>query len=111
MVHQMKLQQNPFEKIKNGTKTIELRLFDEKRQKLQLGDEIQFCLIDDPETTLNAKIVGLLQYRTFEDLYQDFPPEATGSDTKDDWKLMRKYYSEEDEKKYGVLGIRLEVLS
>jgi len=106
----MKLQQSPFEKIKNGTKTIELRLYDEKRQKVELGAEIEFSLIDDPETTLRVKVVGLLRYQTFEDLYQDFPPEVTGSDSEDDWKLMSKYYSREDEEKYGVVGIRITVI-
>ena len=33
MLHKMKLNDNPFERIKNGTKTVEFRLFDEKRQK------------------------------------------------------------------------------
>ena len=33
MLHKMKLNENPFERIKNGTKTVEFRLFDEKRQK------------------------------------------------------------------------------
>ena len=33
MVHQMKLLESPFERIKNGTKTIEFRLFDEKRKQ------------------------------------------------------------------------------
>ena len=32
MLHTMKLKKEPFEKIKNGSKTIELRLYDEKRQ-------------------------------------------------------------------------------
>ena len=33
MTHFMQLQPSPFEMIKDGTKTIELRLFDEKRKK------------------------------------------------------------------------------
>ena len=110
MLHYMKLQQSPFEKIKNGTKTIELRLYDEKRQKLEIGDEIEFSIIDNPEITLRTKVIGLLRYKTFEELYQDFPPEVTGSDSKDDWKLMSKYYSREDEEQCGVLGIRIKVI-
>lgn len=30
MLHKMKLQEDPFERIKNGTKTVEFRLYDEK---------------------------------------------------------------------------------
>lgn len=40
MVYQMRLRREPFEKIRSGEKTIELRLFDEKRQKLKVDDEI-----------------------------------------------------------------------
>ena len=37
MKHEMKLNNGPFERIKNGTKTIELRLNDEKRQLLKIN--------------------------------------------------------------------------
>lgn len=33
MLHCMKLNRDPFEKIKSGSKTIEMRLFDEKLPK------------------------------------------------------------------------------
>ena len=41
MKHEMKLNNGPFERIKNGTKTIELRLNDEKRQLLKIKDLIE----------------------------------------------------------------------
>lgn len=47
MKHQFKLNNFPFEKIANGTKTIELRLYDEKRQKLNVGDEIVFFIVKE----------------------------------------------------------------
>ena len=40
MLHKMKLNESPFERIKNGTKTIEFRLYDEKRQQVKVGDKI-----------------------------------------------------------------------
>ena len=42
MKHYMRLHPEPFDKIKNGTKTIEMRLYDEKRQLLKVGDLIEF---------------------------------------------------------------------
>lgn len=45
MIHYMKLQNNPFIKIKNKTKTIEMRLNDEKRKKINIGDNIEFTNI------------------------------------------------------------------
>ena len=38
----MKLQPNHFYYMKNGTKRIELRLNDEKRSKISVGDKIIF---------------------------------------------------------------------
>ena len=33
MLHKMKLQESPFERIKNGTKTVEFRLYDKKEAR------------------------------------------------------------------------------
>lgn len=42
MLHKMKLQQSPFERIKEGKKSVEFRLFDEKRKQIKIGDQIEF---------------------------------------------------------------------
>ena len=36
MRHTMKLKEDPFERMKNGTKTIEFRLYDEKRREIHM---------------------------------------------------------------------------
>lgn len=38
MIHKMNLQDSPFKIIKNKEKTVELRLYDEKRRKIKLID-------------------------------------------------------------------------
>ena len=45
MTFEMKLHEAPFELIKNRIKTIELRLYDEKRQMISVGDFIVFTKI------------------------------------------------------------------
>ena len=42
MVHKMRLVDFAFNAIKNGTKDIEVRLNDEKRQLINIGDTILF---------------------------------------------------------------------
>lgn len=49
MEHSMKLNVEPFEAIRNHRKTVEIRLNDEKRQKVKIGDTIVFTNIDDSE--------------------------------------------------------------
>ena len=46
MKHEMGLQVKYFDFIKNGTKRIELRLFDEKRRGIKIGDIIEFTNSD-----------------------------------------------------------------
>ena len=53
--HSMRLQEKFFNYIKYGTKRIELRLFDEKRQAIQVGDEIIFAKNDDDGDRITAK--------------------------------------------------------
>lgn len=68
MLQQMRLHPEPFNKIKNGTKTIEMRLYDEKRRQLQLGDIIEF---ENRETgeKLGAQIVNFHRFASFAELY------------------------------------------
>ena len=47
MVYKMKLNESPFEKIKNGIKTVEFRLYDKKRQQIKIGDQIEFFKLPD----------------------------------------------------------------
>ena len=103
----MKLQPNPFEKIKNGSKTLELRLNDEKRQLIKVGDEIEFSLATEPEQKMLAVVEDLYHFPTFKDLCYSFEPVEYGSLDKEGYVEMYKYYSKEDEMKYGVLGIRV----
>ena len=49
MIHEMKLQSKYYDYILKGAKKIELRLFDEKRQKIKVGDKIKF--LKEPELT------------------------------------------------------------
>ncbi|MBQ8659733.1 MAG: hypothetical protein IJ475_02730 [Bacilli bacterium] len=42
MVHEMRLHNEPFLLVKGGTKTIEMRLNDEKRRLIKEGDYIDF---------------------------------------------------------------------
>jgi len=40
MEHRIKLQPEYYNYVLNGTKRIEIRLFDEKRQQIKIGDKI-----------------------------------------------------------------------
>lgn len=106
----MKLNSEPFEKIKSGEKTIELRLYDEKRQKIQEGDTIVFTNNATGET-LTKRVAKLYRFDSFEELYKTLPLLQCGYTAEDVDKAhpsdMEQYYSAEEQKKYGVVGIEL----
>ena len=113
MIHEMKLQPEYYNYILNGTKRIEIRLFDEKRQQINLGDNIK--LLKEPELneTFTVKVVGLLRYNNFEDMFKDFDISvlADKSMTKDELiNVLEQFYTKEKQEQYGVLGIRIELL-
>lgn len=113
MIYNMKLKNEPYNLIKSGKKTVELRLYDDKRRRLDVGDKIIFTNMSAKEEQIAVKIRALYRYETFEDLFEEIPAEKCGitsdSNVKNLVSGMRRYYSEEDEKRYGVLGIKVEV--
>ena len=113
MMHEMKLQPKYYNYILNGTKRIEIRLFDEKRQQIKLGDTIKFCKEPELTETFNAKVVGLLRYNSFEDMFKDFDVSvlADKSMTKEQLiGVLEQFYTKEKQEQYGVLGIRIELI-
>lgn len=58
MEHILKLKPKYFNYINNGTKRIELRLYDEKRQTINIGDTIIFQREPELEITMKTKVIG-----------------------------------------------------
>lgn len=108
MIHKMNLDDGPFSCIKNGTKTVELRLNDEKRQLLNVSDKIEFTNRLTLEKII-VEIEGLCKYSDFDELYKHFDKVSMGygKDEVANPKDMEKYYSKEEQKKYGVVGIKI----
>ena len=104
----MKLQPDSFNKIKAGTKTIESRLYDKKRQLISVGDTIIFYKQPDLDESLKVRVIDLLRYSSFSNMIKDFSTPMFGSSNQDEaLSQLRHFYSEDDEKKHGVLGIKI----
>jgi len=110
MRHEMHLHPHPFEQIKEGTKTIEIRLNDEKRQQIKAGDKIEFISRSEPEEKIMTKVLEILPFPTFLELFDAYPPEVFGAINKEELMGVYKYYSTEEEKQYGVVGIKVKYL-
>lgn len=86
----MRLYSEPFEKIKFGEKKMEIRLNDEKRRRVNVGDIIVFSKLPDFFDKIMVKVVG----RTEVDSYPN----------------MDKYYSRERQKKLGFVIFSIKLL-
>lgn len=111
MTHYMNLKKRPFEMIESGQKTIELRLWDEKRSLIKTDDEIVFSC---GENTLTVKVLFLHKFENFEALYKSldllkcgYLPEELKTASADD---MDAYYPPEKQQKYGVIGIEIKLI-
>lgn len=109
-VHSMNLDPAPFEMIKSGRKTIELRLWDEKRRRVVPGDTIVFTNTATGEK-LSRIVAALHCFANFEALYRTLPLLQCGYTEEDihtaDPEDMARYYSAQQQSRWGVVGIEL----
>lgn len=109
-MHIMKLQENFFNYIKDGTKEFEIRLNDEKRKKIKKGDLIEF----QKEPLLEEKIIyeveDLLYFKDFEEVIKNIDMEylASKDESKENFlNLLNNFYSKDEQDKCGVVAIKL----
>ena len=112
--HVMNLTPAPMQEIRTGNKTIELRLNDEKRKQISVGDTIKFINTEDSNDTLRVKVVDLFFFSSFAELYDNLPLLNCGYN-EDNINIaspedMEMYYSREKQNKYGVVGIEISLL-
>lgn len=112
--HVMNLTPAPMQEIRTGNKTKELRLNDEKRKQISVGDTIKFINTEDSNDTLRVKVVDLFLFSSFAELYDNLPllncgynEDNINTASPDD---MEMYYSREKQNKYGVVGIEISLL-
>ena len=110
----MNLQSIYFEKIKNGTKIFEIRLNDEKRQKIKIGDSIIFTNQANQNQSIVATVEDLLHFKSFKQMASSLPLNQVGFEgfnVNEVEKIYHQFYSTENEKHYGVLAIKIKKMA
>ena len=111
MQYTMHLDAEPYAKIANGSKTIELRLYDEKRRALKAGDRIVFV---SEHGEAEVEVVALHVFADFDGLYAALDLRRCGYDEKDIGYAraedMLRYYPTEEQRKWGVVGIEIRLI-
>ena len=111
MLHQLNLCHEPFIAITKGNKRIEMRLFDEKKSLIQIGDILEFTDLESKEK-VKCRVINVKTYPSFVELYQDNDKVLLGYE-KDDIASpddMLKYYSKERQAKYLAMAIYIEII-
>ncbi len=102
------LDNDVFEIVRDGIKDVEVRVNDEKRRKLKVGDTLIFLKrpLDDEE--IRTTITFLDYYDNFTELVEHYEMKRLylESYTKEMWlQEMKRFYSDEEQAKYGVVAI------
>ena len=113
MIHEMKLKSIYFDKIKIGQKIYEIRLNDEKRKLIGVGDIIIFKKEPNLAETLQTVVKDLIYFKSFKEMVNALPLEEIGFENlnKDEVEnIYHSFYSVENEQNYGVVAIKVELL-
>ncbi|MBO4473144.1 MAG: metallophosphoesterase family protein [Clostridia bacterium] len=109
----MTLAEAPFEAIRQGEKTVEMRLFDDKRRRLQVGDVIRFRS-QNGKDLLFAEVTSLRTFAVFRLAFAEdalrFAAGFRSQNAEEAANAMRAYYSAEEESMLGVLAIGIRLL-
>ena len=110
MIWEMNLHPEPFAAIKSGRKDIEMRLYDDRRKGIKIGDTIEFTNNQTLEK-LSVTVINLYRFNNFEELYQSFDKIRLGYNEGEmaNPRDMEKYYSKDSILRYGVLAIEIKL--
>ena len=112
MKYIMKLNPKYFEYIKNGTKRTEIRLNDEKRKNIKIGDEIVFLKEPELEEEITTQIVNIIVKRNFKELIRNLNVSEYSDKSESEEKFLKdlyRFYTKDQEEKYGVVGIQIKI--
>ncbi|OGG65633.1 hypothetical protein A3I99_02585 [Candidatus Kaiserbacteria bacterium RIFCSPLOWO2_02_FULL_45_11b] len=109
--HTLHLNSSPFNKILDGLKTIESRLNDEKRRGFSVGDQLIFINRENG-AEIQSTIIALHHFPSFTNLFFNLPNEKFGGESFEVLlQEINQFYSSEDEKCWGVVGIEFKINS
>lgn len=124
-IFEMSIEDDLFEKIKVGSKTVEMRIFDDKSKQVDIGDYIEFVKKSDDHERVIRRVKDLHPWESFQKAFESvsfqnkkrivglrFSPRQLGAPENSTLKSliewMYQYYDKKQEEKYGVIAFTLE---
>lgn len=94
-----------FNKMKNGERSVEVRLFDKKRQQLKIGDIIEFVNIETNEKLL-TQLKGIAIFENFSDMVDYLTPQLLGYPNKEELMLrFERLYPADLVSRFNIVGL------
>lgn len=109
--HEIMLEKEEFEALRDGSKTIHIDVYDEKFRKISNNDTLLFKQEDEEYAILSAKVTGLEIFDSFEELLKSVDMDKTSYDADSKIKEIREDHSESKEDSHGVVAIEFELLN
>lgn len=111
---EMKVHLHPdvFDIVKVGKKDIEVRVNDEKRRQLKVGDTLVFLKRPLDDCEIRAKVIGLDYYKKFSELVEYYDMERLylkGYSKEEYLKEIGRFYTDSEQEEFGVVAIRFEM--
>ncbi|MBR2273914.1 MAG: ASCH domain-containing protein [Alphaproteobacteria bacterium] len=108
-MHKLKVKEKYYNMLKLGIKTIELRLFDEKRRNIKIGDTIEFSNNSDVNDTFTAKVINLHRASSFAELCKNIDCHKAGFPSNEKLiDVLEEFYSKDRQSEVGVVGIEIQ---
>ena len=80
--HIMRLSEPFFTQVLQLKKTVEMRIYDEKRRNVSCGDIITFFCADDDDKSVDVKVCGVEVFEDFYALASSYPARELGFEGK-----------------------------
>lgn len=100
-----------FEMVRRQEKCVEVRLNDEKRQALRVGDELTFTCRGNLDEKILTKVTSIQHYKNFEEMLMFEPKKDIGFPFKSFEEIIDIYndiYSQDEQSLYDVVSIRFK---
>lgn len=112
---EMKVHLHPevFDIVMDGKKNVEVRVNDEKRRQLKVGDTLLFLKRPDEDEQVRAVIKNLVYFSNFSEVVDSYEMERIylKETTKEEYiQLMGQFYTDEEVSINGVVAIEFELL-
>ena len=108
MEMKLRLHDYVFDLIRNKTKNVEVRVNDEKRRQLKIGDTLVFIKRGNEEEQIKVTVTDLKYFKDFKEVADNYEMGRLylKNYSKEDYvKLFDEFYSKEEVEQNGVVAI------